>query len=271
MADFPPSSRTRTRKPSTTPRGLGSSTGAIAQNWLNLAAERGLSSFDQRHLFTAALQYSTGVGVHGGALLSGWRGRHPQGVDLPIQHYRRQRHAVLTGLLSDDAAYRHLRHAPAGVRRWRHLRLGTAGASSMPAAYAAPPAGQWGDAARNSIIGPNQFSMNGSMARSFQDKYTVTFAGYQRAQPPDFPGWNSTFNPNFANGGPFGTPAAGRNAYYIRHLPMDFLNMRKIPFALLLSILAARPCCRNRNRNRRIPSRQSSPPPDRQFRSTSIP
>src|SRR5208283_3155021 len=34
---------------------LGTSTGSIAQNWLNLAAERGLSNFDQRHLFSAAL------------------------------------------------------------------------------------------------------------------------------------------------------------------------------------------------------------------------
>ena len=48
--------------------------GSVAQNWLNLAAERGLSNFDQRHLFTAALQYSTGSGVRGGALLNGWRG-----------------------------------------------------------------------------------------------------------------------------------------------------------------------------------------------------
>ncbi|MBV8895921.1 MAG: TonB-dependent receptor, partial [Acidobacteriaceae bacterium] len=46
----------------------------IAQNWLNLAAERGLSTFDQRHLLTAKLQYTTGMGTGGGTLLEGWRG-----------------------------------------------------------------------------------------------------------------------------------------------------------------------------------------------------
>ncbi len=46
----------------------------IAQDWLNLAGERGLSNFDQRHLLTLQAQYSTGMGVGGGTLMSGWRG-----------------------------------------------------------------------------------------------------------------------------------------------------------------------------------------------------
>ena len=36
---------------------------AIAQNWLNLSAERGLSTFDQRHLLSLQLQYTTGMGI----------------------------------------------------------------------------------------------------------------------------------------------------------------------------------------------------------------
>jgi hypothetical protein len=46
----------------------------VAQNWLDLSAERGLSSFDQRHLVNATIQYTTGMGMAGGTLLSGWRG-----------------------------------------------------------------------------------------------------------------------------------------------------------------------------------------------------
>ena len=46
----------------------------IAQNWLDLSAERGLSSFDQRHLVTLQAQYTSGMGMHGGTLLTGWRG-----------------------------------------------------------------------------------------------------------------------------------------------------------------------------------------------------
>ncbi len=44
--------------------GLGGGTGGlVAQNWLDLAAERSLSTFDQRHLLNLTAQYSTGVGV----------------------------------------------------------------------------------------------------------------------------------------------------------------------------------------------------------------
>ena len=47
----------------------------IAQNWLNLRAERGLSTFDQRNLLNAQIQYTTGMGIGGGTLLGGWRGK----------------------------------------------------------------------------------------------------------------------------------------------------------------------------------------------------
>ena len=48
---------------------------SVAQNWLDLSAERGLSTFDQRNLLNAQIQYTTGVGLGGGALMSGWRGK----------------------------------------------------------------------------------------------------------------------------------------------------------------------------------------------------
>jgi hypothetical protein len=42
-----------------------------------------------------------------------------------------------------------------------------------PAAYKAPPLGQWGDARRNSITGPSQFSLDASMVRTFRLKSKV--------------------------------------------------------------------------------------------------
>src|SRR5204863_362424 len=53
--------------------GRGQSTAVIAQNWLDLSAERGPSNFDQRHLLSASVQYTTGMGLGGGALTGGWR------------------------------------------------------------------------------------------------------------------------------------------------------------------------------------------------------
>jgi hypothetical protein len=42
------------------------------------------------------------------------------------------------------------------------------GAHLNAAAYTAPLPGQWGTAARNSITGPNQFSLDASLARTFR-------------------------------------------------------------------------------------------------------
>ena len=47
---------------------------SIAQNWLDLRAERGLSTFDQRHLLNFQMQYTTGMGLGGKTLLSGPKG-----------------------------------------------------------------------------------------------------------------------------------------------------------------------------------------------------
>ena len=58
---------------------------AFAQNWLDLEAERGPSSFDQRHLLTVQFQYTTGVGVAGGALVDGWRGSLLKGWTITSQ------------------------------------------------------------------------------------------------------------------------------------------------------------------------------------------
>ena len=44
-----------------------------------------------------------------------------------------------------------------------------------PAAFRVPAAGQWGNAGRNSITGPSQFSLNASLQRSFRwrDRYNI--------------------------------------------------------------------------------------------------
>src|SRR6185295_16994480 len=54
--------------------GGGGGGAVIAQNWLNLRGERGLSNFDQRHLLSVQVQYTSGIGIRGGSLLGGWRG-----------------------------------------------------------------------------------------------------------------------------------------------------------------------------------------------------
>jgi hypothetical protein len=146
---------------------LGGQGSVIAQNWLNLGAERGLSSFDQRHLVSASAQYTSGMGLRGGTLMSGWRGglfkdwtvltQLTAGSGLPLTPIYQSvvRGTGVTGSIRPDYTGAALYAAPAGL-------------FLNPAAIAAPGVGQWGNAGRDSITGPGQFSLGASLARTFR-------------------------------------------------------------------------------------------------------
>ena len=137
----------------------------VAQDWLNLDAEYGRSAFDQRHLFTAQVQYTTGIGVAGGALLTGLKGallkgwtfttQLTTGSGLPLTpvYLAPVRGTGVTGTLRAELTGTST-EAPAGY----YLN---------PGAYTTPGAGRWGNAGRNSATGPSQFSLNAGIARTF--------------------------------------------------------------------------------------------------------
>ena len=82
-----------------------------------------------------------------------------------------------------------------------------AGQHLNTAAYAAPLAGQWGTAGRNSITGPGQFSLDTSLARTFRLNGRLTLDGRVEAtnllNHPVFTSWNTTINST-----QFGLPVA---------------------------------------------------------------
>jgi trimeric autotransporter adhesin len=138
----------------------------IAQDWLNLAAERGPSPFDQRHLVSAQIQYTSGVGVAGGtlvdnrwgALLKDWTlaSQLTSGSGLPF--------TPVSFLAVAGTGYVGVRPRLTGVSP----EPPPPGLYANPAAYAAPLPGTWGDAGRNSIRGPAQFGLDMSVARVFR-------------------------------------------------------------------------------------------------------
>jgi hypothetical protein len=148
----------------------------IAQNWLNLKGERGLSSFDQRNLLNLYAQYTTGMGLSGGTLMSGWRGALYKewtfattivaGSGLPETpiYLATVPGTGTTGTIRAQVTGASVTAAPAGL----YLN---------PAAFTTPASGQWGNAAKDSITGPGQFSMNASMLRTFRlkAKYNLDF------------------------------------------------------------------------------------------------
>ena len=194
--------------------GRGQGTGFVAQNWLDLAAERGLSPFDQRHLLNAQLQYSTGAGIGGGALIGGWRGalfkewtvttNITAGSGLPLTpvYFAAVAGTGSTGTIRPNYTGAPLYSAPPGL----HLN---------PAAYTAPLPGQWGNAGRDSITGPAQFSLNASLGRTFpwgdRRNIDLRFDAANALNHVTYPNWNTTVYPNWNTtygGGQFGLPTS---------------------------------------------------------------
>jgi hypothetical protein len=139
---------------------------AVAQDWLNLPAERGPSSFDQRHLVSVQFQYTTGMGVAGGTLVEGVRGalfkdwtitsQLNAGSGLPL--------TPISFLTVAGTGFVGVRPRLTGVPP---DAVGD-GSYANPDAYATPLPGTWGDAGRNSIRGPSQFSLDLSLSRVFR-------------------------------------------------------------------------------------------------------
>ena len=185
---------------------LGPASLDIAQDWRNLLAERALSDFDQRHLLSAQMQYTTGVGLGGGTLLGGWQGalfkdwtfatQITAGSGLPQTplYLAAVPGTGITGTIRPDVTGAPLYAAPAG----RFVN---------PAAFAAPAPGQWGNARRNSITGPAQFGLNASLARTFRlkDRYSLDFRleSVNTLNHATYTAWNTV-----SNSAQFGLPVS---------------------------------------------------------------
>ena len=148
--------------------------GQPAQNWMNLAAERGLSTFDQRHNVQIQLQYTSGMGLGGGSLISGWKAAvlKEWTILTPISWGTGSPEtpgfvALLGGTTNQSALRPDYTGAPlyAGAPAGKFLN---------PAAFALPPDGQFGNAGIGLITGPDKFSMGGSLQRTFRVSDRVT-------------------------------------------------------------------------------------------------
>jgi len=181
-------------------------TTAVAQNWRALDAERALSTFDQRHLVNLQAQYTSGEGLKGGDLMSGWRGRvlkewtvvaqMNMGTGLPQTPIYPQAvpGAAFIGSLRPNVTGASVYKAGQGL----HLNA---------AAYTAPTAGEWGTAGRDSITGPAQFSLDSSMTRTFRPNQRMVLDARVSAtnllNHAAFTSWYAT-----VNGTQFGKPVA---------------------------------------------------------------
>jgi hypothetical protein len=181
----------------------------VAQNWQLLNAERGLSSFDARHTLNAQWQYSSAVGTSGGTLVNGFKGALLK--DWTFQNSISLRTgSPLTAISGGNRATTTGTGITGSVRAdatGLPLSTATPGDGFNISAFAAPAAGLWGDAGRNTIPGPIVFSLNGSLSRVFRigerRSIDLRFDATNALNHPTITGWGTTINNST-----FGLPTA---------------------------------------------------------------
>jgi len=141
----------------------------VAQNWLDLAAERGLSSFNRGQVFTMSWVYTSPFGnPNSHFAASGWSGRMLRNWSLSGSITAESGTPLTARFLGNTAELAQT----SGVGSDRADATGepvTSGTGYFNlGAFAAPPHGQFGDAGRNTIPGPDLLSVNMAFGRSFQ-------------------------------------------------------------------------------------------------------
>jgi hypothetical protein len=151
---------------------IGGSGSVVAQNDLDLAAERGLSSFDQPHRLSVNYSYELPFGEN----------RHFLATNNFVSHILADwqlagNFTFASGLPYTARVLNSISDVSSGVNGTLRASLtGQPISLSDPslgewfntAAFVAPPSGQYGDAGRNTIRGPHQFGLNMSLSKNIQ-------------------------------------------------------------------------------------------------------
>jgi hypothetical protein len=147
---------------------FGGAGNTVAQNWLDLAAERGLSSFDRRHVLTTNWVWTSPAGADSaqthlsptGRLLANWQisGGLTAETGTPLT----------ARVLGNTAQLAQTGGVGSGRAEATGAPVSSAAGFFNLAAFTLPLPGEFGNAGRNTIPGPGLFSLNLALARSFQ-------------------------------------------------------------------------------------------------------
>jgi hypothetical protein len=148
--------------------GRGQGNTPVAQDWLDLAAERALSSFDARHNLGMQLQYSTGMGTAGGTLVNGWKGALMKDWTISGSISLRSGTPFTASVGGNRSQVGGTAVANTVRANATGLPVEVSGMLFNTAAFTEPLAGEWGNAGRNTIPGPTTFSLDGSLGRVFR-------------------------------------------------------------------------------------------------------
>ncbi len=147
--------------------GTGGTAVQYVNNW-NL--ERGLSSFDQRHKLTLTYTLSSPVGVRGMMRNGGWKTTALAGWTFNGNY------TVASGKPADRPLSAEIFSNTGGIGALGSSRAeatglpvqGGPGQYFNPLAFTTPTLGEFGNAGRDTITGPFQTTLNGTLNRSFR-------------------------------------------------------------------------------------------------------
>jgi hypothetical protein len=146
--------------------GRGQGGAVLAQNWLDLKAERAISPGNQTHRLSGNWQFSSGQGLHAAALLKGWRATLLK--DWTVTNNvtiasGTPETPVVTSALRGTGITATVRPEVVG-----DLYPALPGYGFNTAALTSPFSGYWGNAGRDIITGPTMFSFNAQAGRTFR-------------------------------------------------------------------------------------------------------
>lgn len=148
---------------------FGGAGNTVAQNWLDLAAERGLSSFDRRHVLTTSWVWTSPVGAQGSRVApDSTAGRLLENLQLSGSLTAETGTPLTARVLGNTAQLAQTGGVGSGRAEATGESISSGSGFFNLAAFTAPPAGQFGDAGRSTIPGPDLISLNLALARSFQ-------------------------------------------------------------------------------------------------------
>jgi hypothetical protein len=192
----------------------------IAQDWQNPQLQRALSATDQRHVLNFTAQYTTGMGLGGKTLLSGWRGAIYKEWTIATAI------TAATGLPETVTCGSCITSGTGISGSVRPNIVASSPYAGAPAGYRlnaaafTAPVGTFGDLRRNSIEGPDQFSMSATMNRTFRlhDKYTLDaqLNANNVLNHVVYTGWNTMWIPGSTT---FGGPTAANG---MRSISLQF-------------------------------------------------
>ena len=148
---------------------FGTAGASVAQNWLDISAERSLSNFDRRHTLTWNWVYTSPFGTATSRIAAGsTAGRLLRDWQLSGGLTAQTGTPLTARVLGNTARLAQTNGAGSGRAEATGASLASSSGFFNLNAFTLPPSGEFGDAGRNTIPGPDLVSLNAAFARSFQ-------------------------------------------------------------------------------------------------------